>query len=85
MVEGTIGVLPTVGFTEIDLEDTVAMKFLSESGGVYALQCTTDLVRSSAWSGVGPVLTGSGTHMFFFDPREPAGSSTSKTYRVVIP
>ena len=85
VVEGTIAVLQTVEFTQVDLEDTVAMQFLSLSGTVYTLEYTTDLVQSSEWFNAGSSLSGSGTNMFFFDPHEPSGTSTAKAYRIVMP
>ena len=76
-----------VGTTILDLglEDTVALEFLSESGTVYELQFTTDLVSSSLWQNAGAALTGTGTNMFFFDPNEATGTSTSKAYRIGEP
>ena len=85
VVEGTIAVLQTAEFTQVGLEDTVAMQFLSLSGTVYTLEYTTDLVNSSEWFNTGSSLSGSGSDMYFFDPHEGAGSSTSRAYRIVIP
>ena len=85
VVEGTISVLRIVDFTQVSLEDTVAMQFLSLSGTVYTLEYTTDLVQSSEWFNAGSSLSGSGTNMFFFDPHEHSGSSTSKAYRILMP
>ena len=84
VVEGIIGILPTAAFSWVALADTVAMQFLTEVGAVYALERTSDMVGSSAWSGVGSSLIGNGTHMFFFDPHEPIGLSASKAYRIIL-
>ena len=74
---------PTVAFSRVNLADTVGLEFLSESLVGYTLQLTTDLVTSSGWATASSVI-GTGTNMFFFDPTEPAGSSTNKAYRILI-
>lgn len=70
-------------FTEVALADTLALEFLSVSGTVYDLQFTTDLVSSSLWENAGATLTGTGTNMFFHDPAEATGTSTSRAYRII--
>ncbi len=74
-----------ISFTDMQLQDTAAMEFLSAMGKPYRLEYTTDLVSSSTWHGAGASLTGTGTNMYFFDPQEAAGSSVSKAYRIVSP
>lgn len=72
-----------VTFARVDIQDAVGLEFLSESLVGYTLQLTTDLVSSSGWMNASSVL-GTGTNMFFFDPTESTGSSTSKAYRILI-
>ena len=72
-------------FTNLVVQDTPALEFLSSVGQPYRLEYTTDLVSSSFWDSAGANLTGTGANMYFFDPNEASGSSTSKAYRIVTP
>jgi len=70
-------------FTDMQFQDTAAMEFPSLSGQLYLLEYTTD--NASTWHSAGASLTGTGGNMYFYDPQEPTGSSTSKAYRIVTP
>ena len=71
-----------VGFDEVSLANTMRMEFDSDTSTEYTLQTTSDLISSSGWMNAGTVI-GTGANMYFFDPTEPAGSSTSKAYRII--
>lgn len=74
-----------IEFTSVALADTWAMELSSISGRVYALEYSTDLVASSEWQNAGMQLIGTGSDMYFFDPAEPTGTSTSRVYRILVP
>ena len=69
-------------FTNVSLANTEGMEFESDTLTEYTLQLTTDLITSSGWMNAATVL-GTGANMYFFDPTEATGSSTSKAYRVI--
>ncbi len=73
---------PSVADMQI-LQDNAAMEFPSLAGQPYLLEYTTD--NASTWHSAGASLTGTGGNMYFYDPQEPTGSSTSKAYRIVTP
>ncbi len=64
--------------TNIVVADTAGVTFSSAVDGLYRLQSTPDLV-SSNYSDTGAIAIGDGGSMTLFDP---AGTSTTKNYRV---
>jgi hypothetical protein len=66
--------------TNIVVEDTAGISFNSDTGIVYKLQCTPDLV-SSNYGDTGAFVLGDGSGMTLFDP---SGTSTTKNYRVTV-
>ena len=66
-------------FTEVTVEDTVALLFQSQSNINYKVQWTTNPV-SGMWTDLDYILLGTGGQMLAFDP---AGITTSKTYRIM--
>ena len=65
--------------TNVVVADAAGISFGSVTGATYRLESTPDLV-SSNFSATGAFTIGSGGSMTLFDP---AGTSTSKNYRVV--
>ena len=74
-----IDVVP--GLTDVVVDKTAAIEFLSTTGQPYRLECATDLVSSGAWQGVGATVTGTGTNLYLFNAQ--TGSTTSRAYRIV--
>lgn len=67
-------------FDAVQLGDTFAQEFLSETGKTYMLEYTTE-PGVGDWVPTGAALAGDGQAMQFFDP---TGYSTSKTYRILF-
>jgi hypothetical protein len=66
------------------VQDSASLCFTGEVGKVYNLQATTDTVNFQGWEDVGgTTVAGDGGVGYLFDPTEPTGSSTSKTYRII--
>jgi hypothetical protein len=70
--------LPVLSITNIIVEDTVAIQFLSTSNVDYGLECTTD-PTNQPWISTGWKTIGNGGPMLMFDPN---GFDSNKTYRV---
>ena len=71
-------------FDQATLQVSDSMCFTSVVGVVYNLQSTTDMVNTQGWEDVGgTTVAGDGGVGYLFDPTEPTGSSTSKTYRII--
>ena len=71
---------PVAPSVAVQVEDALAVEFVSDAGFTYELESTPDLV-SSNFTGTGAFVIGNGTNMFLFDP---TGTSTAKNYRVAI-
>jgi hypothetical protein len=72
--------LPMVEFTDVTLGDAMAMEFQSVQGTEYRLESTDQAVTN--WQFAGMIRIGDGNVMHMYDP---AGISTSKSYRIVLP
>lgn len=64
-----------------EITDEFGLQFQSETGKVYSLEFTADLVNSNNYRKTGALVEGSGEIMELFDP---AGFSTGKAYRVAF-
>ena len=69
-----------IAITNVVVADTAGISFDSVAGLTHRLEATPDLV-SSNYSDTGAFVSGDGGPMTLFDP---AGTTTSKNYRVVI-
>jgi hypothetical protein len=75
---------PTTGpyaFVQADRGIVNYLTFTSEVGRVYSLEGAVNPPGTN-FNATGWTATGDGNIMFSFDPDEPTGSSTGKTYRV---
>lgn len=69
-----------IAFTNVTVDDVVGMAFDSATGFTYRLDASDDLAVPD-FQPIGASLEGNGQPLIFFDP---AGSSTSRSYRIVV-
>ena len=80
--EEAVGGVVTAEFTNVDIADATMLEFASDPGLTYRLDSAP--TPMGPFDDLGVAVDGDGTPKLVFDPNEPGGVSTSKTYRIRV-